>query len=181
LNIDKISYAIVIIPILAFVIFLTFIIFRKRSRHARVRRNLKRRNKQIRNIIFSGEFVPYQEFMDNWISERTDQGNAGFKYNDGPGCYVILVFDEDNDSDDLNDYDDVYVGQSVNVCKRVHNHFTGKGNGNIFADIRAGRDVYVGITRCDETELNDMEIDLIRAFHATTSYNNTKGGGTRRE
>ena len=67
----------------------------------------------------------------------------------------------------------------MTACSRVRQHLTGKGNGDVYADFRAGRPVYVRLIACDERDMNAKEKYYIRLFNATASYNRTKGGGRR--
>lgn len=92
-----------------------------------------------------------------------------------------MVFDKNSvDGEGNMNYRDVYVGQSINVNARVHNHIIGKGNGDVFADIKMGKRVLVAICYMPEEELNQAEVWLIRYFDAEHSYNKTKGGATKR-
>lgn len=135
----------------------------------------KRKNRrQLRKLLRSGEFLSWQAFEENWIT-----GDGGFKYQDTPGCYVILSFKRPANPRHLERYDDIYIGQSIHLCQRVHNHFNGKGNGDIYADIKYGRYVYVSLIPCRQKDLNDNERMLIEAFNATESYNKTRGGAKR--
>ena len=143
--------------------------------------SVRRKNERIRQTIASGQFIYYADFEKDWISAKSGKkGVAGYKYNDTPGCYVITIFSEPVTDDDFFNYENIYIGQSVNVCQRVHNHFNGKGKGDVYADIKYGKFAYVRIVPCKKEEMNKMEKDLIRAFNATASYNSTKGGGIRR-
>ena len=140
------------------------------------------KDKEILEGIYGGRFVPVDEFEENWIvgGGRGKSGFAGYKYEDGPGCYIILIFSHEVEGGDWDSYDDVYIGQSVNMCARVHAHFNGKGNGDVYADVRNGKHVYVQFKPCAKEEMNDLEKSLIGLFHATDSYNNTRGGSTYR-
>lgn len=125
-------------------------------------------------------FRPVEEVQESWIVSAPEK--VGLKYSDAPGCYVFLVFDKDSVDDESNmNYRDVYVGQSINVNARVHNHITGKGNGDIFADIKMGKRVLVAICYMSAEELNQAEVWLIHYFDAEHSYNKTKGGATIRQ
>lgn len=136
-----------------------------------------KKNAEIRNNVALGKFIYYEDFEKNWITAKSGKkGVAGYKYNDGPGCYVIVIFDDWVYDGDFRNYDNIYIGQSVNVCKRVHNHFTGKGKGDVYADIKYGKKAYVRFVPCKKELMNKVEKDLIRAFRATDSYNNTRGG-----
>lgn len=137
----------------------------KRAVNARLRRKMRR-----------GGFMHYTKFEQDWIIDRRDKAQAGYKYNDRPGCYIIMIFDKPVHGKRFRNYENIYIGQSVNVCQRVHNHFNGKGNGDVYADIKYGKEAYVRIVPCKAKRLNDMETALIEAFSATDSYNKTKGG-----
>jgi hypothetical protein len=135
----------------------------KRATNARLRRKIRR-----------GEFLSSEKFEENWITGEKDK--TGYKYADFPGCYVIMIFDKPVKRKRFVNYENIYIGQSVNVCQRVHNHFNGKGKGDVYADIKYGKYAYVRIVPCKAKRLNDMETALIEAFGATKSYNKTKGG-----
>lgn len=138
------------------------------------------KDKKIRENIYSNKFISYSDFEKDWISIKYgNKGIAGYKYNDRPGCYVILIFDSPVVDENFTGYINIYIGQSVNVCKRIHSHFNGKGNGDVYADIKYGKSVYVQIVPCDKTQLNRVEKELIQAFNATKSYNKTRGGAKR--
>ena len=143
--------------------------------------NIKKTNKRIRASIHSNKFIYYKDFEEYWIlHKKGNKGVSGYKYNDQPGCYVILIFNRPVTDGNYYNYDDIYIGQSVKVCNRIHQHFNGKGNGDIYGDIKYGKHVYVQFITCPKEEMNSLEKKLIRAFNATSSYNKTKGGGTRR-
>lgn len=95
---------------------------------------------------------------------------------DQPGCYVIVT----SPSPDGTAFENVYVGQSLHVCSRVRNHLTGHGNGDVYADVRNGKPVFVKIAPCSPQQMNALEKSLIKSFNATSSYNNTAGGSRRR-
>lgn len=138
-----------------------------------------RRRRRIKKILRDSLFLSAEEFEDNWISGAGRKTQDGWKYHEFPGCYVILFFDmEPEVEDDFDRYQDVYVGQSLNVTERVHHHFTGYGRGDVYADLKAGRFVYVKMVPCDKEGLNDLERALIEEYDATQSYNATAGGGT---
>lgn len=138
-----------------------------------------RRKTKLKRNIYSGKFLYYKEFEDNWIVSSHSSEPTGLKYNDGPGCYVITIYKRPVRRKQWDTYENIYIGQSVNIYKRVHNHFNGKGNGDIYADIKYGKYVYVRFIRCKKEEMNNLEKNLISTFNATSSYNKTKGGATR--
>lgn len=64
--------------------------------------------------------------------------------------------------------------------ERVRNHLNGTGNGDVYADVREAKPVFVHLEGCEESQMDDLEKRLIDAFHATESYNSTRGGARRR-
>ncbi|MBE6528182.1 MAG: sel1 repeat family protein [Thermoplasmata archaeon] len=140
--------------------------------------NKRSNNERIRDKVFSGNFIPADEFDREWVVKGF-AGNYGSKYNDGPGCYIILMFDAPVNDGDYSDYINGYIGQSVNACARVHNHLNGKGNGDVYADRKNGKHLYVKIISCDRSELNSLERQLIASFDKNRLYNKNKGGGVK--
>lgn len=128
--------------------------------------------KRIRSIIYEGKFITAGDFLDHWLED--------FKPNDRPGCYVILIFNKPVTKGDFSCYKNAYIGQSVKVFARVHSHLTGHGNGDVYADLRSKKSIYVQIKHCSEESLNDMEKALIDSFDYRRLYNKTSGGGTER-
>lgn len=138
-----------------------------------------RKARRVRRVIRHSRVIPWTEFEDSWIlQDAKDGAPKGYKYQKIAGCYVIRIYDAEVTNGDFETFDDIYIGQSVNVTNRVHNHFTGKGNGDVYADLKYGRFVYLQIVPCKREELNDLEKALIAEFQATDSYNGTRGGGT---
>ena len=143
----------------------------------RARCTPKAKQARLRKKIKKGGFTYWEKFEDEWIISEKER--IGLKYNDYPGCYVILIFEKPVRGRRFSGWENIYVGQSVNVCQRVHNHFNGKGKGDVYADIKYGKFAYVRIIPVKQKRLNDMETALIEAFSATNSYNKTKGGAKR--
>ena len=138
-----------------------------------------KQQEKIKETVYRGSFIYYKDFERCWLSATGTgkYGNRdGFKYQDGSGCYIITVYSNRVTDGNWKKYENVYIGQSKHVCQRVHNHFNGKGNGDVYADIKYGKWVYVSFVRCEEYEMNDKEIELISVFNATKSYNKTRGG-----
>ena len=121
-------------------------------------------------------FVSAKKVKNDWI--KNPNSSYGLKYCDFPGCYIFLIFKKEPEQVTFlsNDYSAVYVGQSVGVNQRVHNHICGRGNGDVYADIRNGLYVYVATIECKKDDLNTVEKDLIKRFDALSSYNRTAGG-----
>ena len=72
-----------------------------------------------------------------------------------------------------------YVGQSTKILDRVNNHFTGKGNGDVYADYKYG-DAFtikmIGLENSGFDSLNDLERATISRYDAfSKGYNKTRG------
>lgn len=114
--------------------------------------------------------ITSDKFLQDW-----DQ----YRQTDKPGCYIILIYKRHPFKRTVQRnkrYSDVYIGQSVNMHKRVYNHITGHGNGDVYADVKYGKYVYIKFIPCSSAQLNAYEKGLIIEFDATESYNRTKGG-----
>ena len=116
-------------------------------------------------------FTPAQFILDNWDIQRT---------RDRPGVYTILIFDDEK-TIGPNSYTSAYAGQSMNVYRRLHNHLTGKGNGDVYADFRNGKCVMIKVELCDPDFLNDLEKERISELDPKRRYNISSGGGTTRD
>ena len=94
---------------------------------------------------------------------------AFLKDGDYTGVYVIH-----NVSKDM-----YYVGQSVRVIGRVTQHFTGHGNGDVYADYKYG-DTFtintIALSGSGYNSLDALERDAIQTYHAfDRGYNRTRG------
>lgn len=161
-----------------------FVAWSQHSYNEETQRFQQEKNKAIIEGAYGSRFIPAGEFERDWIvsrAGRSQTGFAGYKYVDGPGCYVILMFSHAVLDGNWSTFDDVYIGQSVNMCKRVHAHFNGKGNGDVYADLRNGKHVYVQFKPCEKAQMNDLEKALIATYRATNSYNKTRGGSSLRQ
>ena len=72
-----------------------------------------------------------------------------------------------------------YVGQAKKIFDRVNNHFTGKGNGDVYADYKYGDEFTIKMISLDNSgyySLNDLERDVIAKYNAySKGYNKTRG------
>lgn len=114
--------------------------------------------------------INHHDFLKQWDT---------YRHKDTPGCYVILIYKKRPTKHNIRrcvNYSEVYVGQSVNMYRRVHKHLTGYGNGDVYADVKYRKFVYLQFIPCKRTQLNAYEKELIERYNATASYNKTKGG-----
>lgn len=84
---------------------------------------------------------------------------------------VYILFNEDKDM--------YYVGQGKNVINRVNSHFTGNGNGDVYADYKYG-DVFsirmINLVTSGYYNLNALEKDMIKKHGAyLKGYNKNNG------
>lgn len=72
-----------------------------------------------------------------------------------------------------------YVGQGKAVLNRVNAHFTGKGNGDVYADFKYGDKFtikMISLEKSGYSTLNELERNTILAYDAFASgYNKTRG------
>lgn len=131
--------------------------------------------------IVNNRFVYWEDYERNWISEKSgNKAIDGYKLREQSGCYVILVFNHWVHFGNFTRYRDVYVGQSLYMNSRVHDHLNGNGNGDVYADVKYNKKVYVKLIPCKKEKMNSLERKLIKKYDATSSYNVTKGGSTIR-
>ena len=148
------------------------------SANARMNSIPKKYSKNSTNFISSTNFLKYWKPFNN-----NGRMSDGYK-NDysTSGCYLILISDKKSTpSTILNSYTEIYAGQSVNIANRVHQHFTGHGNGDVYADVKYGKYVFVKLFPCPKSDMNDLECRLIESFNGLQSYNRTAGGSKKRK
>ncbi len=72
-----------------------------------------------------------------------------------------------------------YVGQAKKVFFRVNQHFTGHGNGDVYADYKYGDSFLIKIVKLSSSgysDLDALERDLIKKYNAySAGYNKTSG------
>ena len=120
--------------------------------------------KQVQSIADGGTAVTPEQFFKIRESYKGHLHDFDFM-----GCYVIHNLTKNM----------FYVGQATHVPQRVNNHFTGKGNGDVYADYKYGNQFEIRLVNIMDTEysrLDDLERDLINAFDAYDhGYNKTRG------
>lgn len=126
------------------------------------RRN-RRQREMVRSAIESGTAMDAVEFLE--LTQASCPSNP----DEFTGIYILHNMTVDK----------YYVGQSARVLHRVRQHFTGHGNGDVYADFKYG-DTFsvqtVPLVQSGYQSLNDLERDAIDAFDAyTKGYNYTRG------
>ncbi len=142
----------------AFVFILIFAIGRTR----------KRGKKQIRRLSHDAVEMTPERFFE--LREKIRKGQSGDKKR-FEGVYILH-----NKTKRL-----YYVGQGVQVPDRVNSHFTGKGNGDVYADYKYGDEFTIRLIplyKSGFSTLNELEKAAIEAYDAFASgYNKTRGNG----
>ena len=72
-----------------------------------------------------------------------------------------------------------YVGQAKKVLQRVNAHFTGHGNGDVYADYKYGDSFKIktiSLVESGYSSIDQLERDTITAYNAfSKGYNKTRG------
>ncbi|MDE7099708.1 MAG: GIY-YIG nuclease family protein, partial [Malacoplasma sp.] len=110
-------------------------------------------NEELKNTFNNSKTLTTQEFFK--LREKAIKMGGQSKY-DRSGVYVIF-----NKNSQM-----YYVGQSINLIKRVNNHFTGKGNGDVYADYKYGAEFEITLIPCSQQDLNKVERHYIEIFNA---------------
>lgn len=126
----------------------------------------EQKKKQTREHIYSlvnrGSALTVQQFF----AIRNTGYDAMLRY---PGIYILY-----NKTKNMH-----YVGQALNPVERVNCHFTGKGNGDVYADYKYGDEFTIKIIRLEQSgysTLNQLEAATIMAYDAyRNGYNKTRG------
>ncbi len=122
----------------------------------------------LKGIIRNSREISVNKFLR--LRNEKGKGNrlASNKI-DVPGVYIIH-----NHTQKM-----YYVGQAQHIVSRANNHFTGKGNGRVYADYAHGDRFtirFVTLKRSRAKNLNDLERYFIKKYNALEmGYNRTKG------
>ncbi|MBQ7692945.1 MAG: GIY-YIG nuclease family protein [Oscillospiraceae bacterium] len=134
---------------------------------------IKQRNhiaKEIHDLANNAIEMTPEEFMR---MRRVSFGGRGRKSYaltlNYPGVYILH-----NKTKDL-----YYVGQGTKVLNRVYAHFTGRGNGDVYADFKYGDNFTIRTIALENSgfsNLNDLERYCISYYNAYyKGYNKTRG------
>lgn len=140
----------------------------------RQQKRTREQQKKIREQIFelannTLELTPEEFFkMRNASFGGRGKGLYSNNYNFA-GVYILY-----NKSKDL-----YYVGQGGQILNRVNNHFTGKGNGDVYADYKYGDDWTIKMIALENSgfnTLNELESYTIKTYNSyERGYNKTRG------
>lgn len=119
--------------------------------------------------MVTSAFTRRRVLRGQWHSPRRLE-----EFQSRPGCYVIAIYSDNKVMEN------VYVGQSVDVKRRMREHLTGHGNKRVYQDVLLKKQIRIFPVYCKEKQLNRLEKKLIRVFRARKSYNIQRGGAKRR-
>lgn len=125
---------------------------------------------QIEDLASNTLEITPEEFFQMRNQSFGGKGRALYanKYN-FEGVYILY-----NVSKDL-----YYIGQGKQVLNRVNSHFTGKGNGDVYADYKYGDYWTIRMISLENSgfrTLNDLERHSIDTYNSyEKGYNKTRG------
>jgi len=126
------------------------------------RREEQRRKTEMFNALVNG-------VREITVNEFFSMRNCSTRNLNFSGVYVLL-------NQTRNMY---YVGQSIQIMDRVHSHFTGKGNGDVYADYKYGNSFVIKLIRLESRgygTLDELERECIARYDAySRGYNKTRG------
>ena len=126
----------------------------------RVKRKIRRLKRKSRTLT-PEEFFAVRGKI---ISDKKASAKYNFR-----GVYVIY-----NRTREM-----YYVGQAVKILDRVNNHFTGHGNGDVYADYKYGNKFEINLIPLKGSgckTLNELERKAIETYNAyDKGYNKTRG------
>ena len=119
---------------------------------------------QSADMLFNrseSEFMTVSTFL-----ERRDSMSGDYV-----GVYVLRNVDKQM----------YYVGQATRLFFRVNQHFTGHGNGDVYADYKYGDTFLIALFKLSESGYDDLDLfekDMIAKYNAySDGYNKTVGNG----
>lgn len=126
--------------------------------------------KKITGLANNALEVTPEEFFKIRNASIGGRGNMHIstKY-DFAGVYILYNYSK-------NMY---YVGQGKKVFQRVNCHFTGHGNGDVYADYKYGDSFTITMIALENSgfdTLNELERNTIKTYNAySKGYNKTRG------
>jgi len=130
----------------------------------------RKRKERIRELSAGAVEVSPNEFFS--LRKSKDFGQSRVTVNQElnfPGVYVIF-----NATKNMH-----YIGQGTKTGDRVNAHFTGKGNGDVYADYKYGDSFTIKLIQFQGSgyaTMNELERDTIMTYNArATGYNKTRG------
>lgn len=150
---------IIVISILFFVCYFGYIIYKR-----------KQIDEKIEGLASGVEEMTPEEFFKMRNFSFGGQGRPSYaRKQNFAGVYILF-----NKTKNM-----YYVGQAQKILDRVNNHFTGKGNGDVYADYKYGDQFTIKMIALENSgfsSLNDLERNVIAKYNAfSKGYNKTRG------
>ncbi|MCD7729392.1 MAG: GIY-YIG nuclease family protein [Clostridia bacterium] len=154
---------IVVVVSLVYYVLLFSILFYNRRKKIKIKR-------QVQALANNSIEMTPEEFFKMRSTTMSGKGRSSIalKYNFA-GVYILF-----NTTKNM-----YYVGQSIEVLNRVNAHFTGKGNGDVYADYKYGNKFTIKMIALEKSgfkTLNELERNTIMTYDSFASgYNKTRG------
>lgn len=125
--------------------------------------------KSLKKIVKSSKEIGVEDFLKLRNKKKGKGKKLASDSADVSGIYIIHNRSKRK----------YYVGQAKHIVSRANSHFTGKGNGRVYADYIYGDRFsirFVALKGNREKDLNSLERKYIKKYRAReTGYNRTKG------
>lgn len=155
------------VSLIIFILIILIKVIKKRKEEKKRQKQNKRILKFTYRIIPNQKILTIEKFFQIYDKLKKDE-EIKVSSLKSSGIYIIH-------NTSKNTY---YVGQSVNIVKRVNNHFTGKGNGDVYADFKYGHKFKIKLIRCKEKKLDEIEKYYITKYKSfDNGYNKNVGNG----
>lgn len=160
---------IVLVIVAVALAFYLFYLFKTRKKR-RLKRKKQKIKEKINGLSHGAVELSPEEFFELRKASFGGRGSPQFSKKYGfAGVYILY-------NSTKNKY---YVGQGKNVLNRVNMHFTGKGNGDVYADYKYGDKFtikMISLKHSGYRSLNELERNTIAVYNArATGYNKTVG------
>lgn len=127
-------------------------------------------NYEIKSLTDNSKETDVEDFLKLCQTTMGGRGRPSYAMTqDVEGVYILHNTSKDK----------YYVGQGKQVFKRVKNHFSGRGNGDVYADYKYGDAFTIKIIPLQDSNcnsLNELERKMIVYYNAyTDGYNRNRG------
>ena len=128
--------------------------------------------KEARGRIIHHAFgtLSTEKFLADLEAHDAISGGKGEGYLGNSGCFIFLTLGKGHKKE-LADYKDVYVESAANMGKAIKDQLDGRGNIDVYADVKYDQNVNILIYPCEESGMEQMKEALIVALDADQSYN----------
>lgn len=153
----------VVLLLIPFILFLILLIYYINKKKEEI-------DKKIEGLASGVEELSPEEFFELRNYSFGGRGRPSYaRTRNFAGVYIIF-----NKTKNM-----YYVGQAQKILDRVNNHFTGKGNGDVYADYKYGDQFAIKMIALEGSgfsTLNELERCTIEKYKAFSSgYNKTRG------